>query len=58
LDVTTEEDFIAKGNAIIRYFFKEEPEKMNEKTWAQRYNEAIYMEQWRLRNFAKLFKEN
>ncbi|MCQ2202396.1 MAG: hypothetical protein MJZ27_09950 [Bacteroidales bacterium] len=51
----SEEDFLEKGDAIIRYTFKEKPpEDMEE--WAKVYNQAVYIEMWRLRNIAELFR--
>ncbi len=29
---------------------------MDEKEWAKRYNEALFIEEWRLRNFAMMVK--
>ena len=37
--------------------FNLDAEAMDEDTWARRYNEAIFIEEWRLKNFAMLFKE-
>lgn len=38
------------------YVLKEKPpEDMEE--WAKMYNQAVYIEMWRLRNIAELFRE-
>lgn len=53
--VEDSEDLLEKGDAIIRYTFKEKPpEDMEE--WSKVYNQAVYIEMWRLRNIAELFR--
>jgi hypothetical protein len=43
-----------KGNALIRANFRLEPEGLSEEEWAQRFAEALWIEQWRLKNQAEL----
>ncbi|MDY6381384.1 MAG: hypothetical protein SPK52_02145 [Synergistales bacterium] len=38
------------------YTFKRKPPQTMEE-WVRRYSEAVYVEQWRLKNFAMLFRD-
>jgi hypothetical protein len=43
-----------KGNALIRGNLGVDPEGLNGEQWAQRFAEALWLEQWRLKNQAEL----
>jgi hypothetical protein len=43
-----------KGDALIRANFGVEPGKMDDETWARLVAEAMWIEQWRLKNQAEL----
>lgn len=49
-----EEQFIAKGCALIRANFHIDPCELTEEEWAQRFSEAVWIEGTRLTNLAKI----
>jgi hypothetical protein len=53
-DSSESEDELLKGDALIRANFGVEPAELDDKTWARLTAEAIWIEQWRLKNHAEL----
>lgn len=49
-----EEQFIAKGCALIRANFHIDPCELTEEEWAERFSEAVWIEGTRLTNLAKI----
>ena len=50
-----------KGSALIRAVFNVETENLSDEKWSKLYAQALWIEQWRLKNqaelLAKLFGE-
>jgi hypothetical protein len=45
---------LLKGNALIRANFGTDPQELSGERWAQLFAEALWIEQWRLKNQAEL----
>jgi hypothetical protein len=48
------EDELLKGDALIRANFGVNPTELDDETWARLFAEAIWIEQFRLKNQAQL----
>ena len=46
-------DSFRKGCALIRGNFPVDPKKLSNKEWAELFNEATWLEDWRLEKLAK-----
>ncbi|WP_305154886.1 hypothetical protein [Alistipes dispar] len=49
-----DEQYIAKGCALIRANFHIDPRELTEEEWAQLFSEAVWVEGTRLTNLAKI----
>lgn len=54
MSLDDEEDEIQKGNALIRANLHIDPYELSPENWALFYNQAVWLEGFRLRNTAKM----
>lgn len=54
MSLDDEKDEIPKGDALIRANLHLNPNKLTPEEWALSYNQAVWLESFRLRNTAKM----